>query len=248
MEIAGTVEIAGAGSGFEPGERVFGTVNARRPEGGAQSEFVRVSAAAVVRTPPGVSDQEAVTVPMNGLTVLQALRRLELPKGATLGVTGSAGVVGQYAIELGVQAGLRVIADAKPDDTELVSSFGAHDVVPRTDDPGSAFRAVARDGVDGLIDAAVLDSAALPAIRDQGTLVTVRMWSGPTERRIRIEPVMVASDLERTDLLLELADHLSAGHITTRIAATYPLEHAAEAHARLAAGGVRGRLVLTFDR
>ena len=80
---------------------------------------------------------------MNGLTVLQALRRLALPRGATLGVIGSAGVVGQYAIQLGVHAGLRVLADARPEDEELVRGFGAHEVVARSGDPGAAFRAVA---------------------------------------------------------------------------------------------------------
>jgi NADPH2:quinone reductase len=245
-DVAGTVEAVGAGAGFQPGEHVFAIVDPRRPEGGAQAEFVVAPAASVVRTPPGVSDVEAATIPMNGLTVLQALRRLGLPSGATLGVIGSAGVVGQYAIQLGVHAGLRVLADAKPADEALVRGFGAHEVVPRSDDPGAAFRAVAPDGVDALIDAAVIDGAALAPIRDNGALATVRRWNGPTERGIRIEPVLVTTDVEHTAGLQELADHLAAGRLTPRIADTYPIDRAGHAHTRLDAGGVRGRLVLTF--
>jgi NADPH:quinone reductase-like Zn-dependent oxidoreductase len=183
---------------------------------------------------------------MNGLTVLQALRRLDLPRGATLGVIGSAGVVGQYAIQLGVNAGLRILADAKPEDEDLVRGFGAHEVIARSNDAGAAFRAVAPDGVDGMIDAAVIDSGALVPIRDQGALATVRFWEGPTERGIRIEPVLVSDDFERAEALRELAYLLGAGRLTPRIASTYPIERASEAHARLEAGGVRGRLVLTF--
>jgi NADPH:quinone reductase len=246
MEVAGTIEAVGEGVDFQQGERVFAIVDPRRPEGGAQAEFVVVPAASAVRTPDGVSDVEAATVPMNGLTVLQALRRLNLPRAATLGVIGSAGVVGQYAIQLGVRAGLRVLADAKPEDEELVRGFGAQEVIARSDDPGAAFRAAIPEGVDGLIDAAAIDSAALAPIRDRGALATVRMWGGPTERGIRIEPVMVATDLEYTQGLQELADHLRAGHLTPRIANTYPIDRVREAHTRLAAGGVRGRLVLTF--
>jgi hypothetical protein len=37
------------------------------------------------------------------------------------------------------------------------------------------------------------------------------------------------------------------GNITLRVAGTYPTNHAAEAHRRLEAGGVRGRLVVVFD-
>ena len=246
MEVAGTVEAVGEGADFQPGERVFAIVNPRRPEGGAQAEFVVVPAASAARTPDGVPDAEAATVPMNGLIVLQALRRLDLPRGATFGVIGSAGAVGQYAIQLGVHAGLRVLADARPEDEDLVRGFGAHEVIARSGDPGAAFRAVAPDGVDGLIDAAVIDSDALAPIRDHGALATVRRWNGPTERGIRIEPVWVAADLERAEGLRELADHLRTGRLTPRVAGTYPIDRASQAHTRLEAGGVRGRLVLTF--
>ncbi|WP_426513510.1 NADP-dependent oxidoreductase [Dactylosporangium sp. McL0621] len=246
VEVAGTVAGVGEGADFQPGERVFAVVNARSPEGGAQAEFVLASAASVVRTPAGVSDVEAATIPMNGLTVLQALRRLGLPRGATLGVIGSAGAVGQYAVQLGVHAGLRVLADAKPGDEELVRGFGAHEVIARSDNPGAAFRAVVPGGVDGLIDAAVIDAAALAPIRDHGALATLRFWAGPAERGIRIEPVMVLDDMEQIESLRELADHLRAGRLTTRIADTYSIDRVGEAHRRLAAGGVRGRLVLVF--
>ena len=246
MEVSGTVEAVGVGADFRVGERVFAIVNPLRPEGGAQAELVVVPAASAARTPAGLSDAEAATLPMNGLTALQALRRLDLPSGAALGVIGSAGAVGQYSIQLGVQAGLRIFADAKPEDEALVRTLGAHHVIARSSDPGTAFRASAPDGVDGLIDAAVLDAAALAPIRDHGALATVRGWDGPTERGIRIEPIWVAADFERSGKLSELADLARAGRFTTQVADTYPIERASEAHARLEAGGVRGRIVLTF--
>ena len=244
-EIAGTVESAGTRTSFRTGERVFAIVNPWRPEGGAQAELVVVPAASVARTPENVTDVEAATVPMNGLTVSQALRRLNLPGGATLGVIGAAGAVGQYAVQLGVAAGLRVIADAKPEDEDLVRGFGAHEVVPRSDNPAAAFRAMAPGGVDGLVDAAVIDEAALGAIRDGGALATVRLWDSPTDRDIRIEPVWVQSDNRNTQALEELAEHLRTGRLTTRVGATFPLDKVQEAHRRLDAGGVRGRIVLT---
>ena len=243
-EIAGTIHTAAPGTGYHAGERVFGIVNPRRIEGGAQAEFVTMPAASVVRTPENVTDQAAATVPMNGLTVVQALRRLKLQRGDTLGVIGSAGAVGQYAIQLGVAAGLRVVADAKPEDEELVRGFGARAIVPRSGDPAAAFLSAVPDGVDGLIDAAVIDELALGAIRDGGALATLRRWNGPTERGIRIEPVWVADDNENTEALQELADHLRAGRLTARIAVALPMDQIQDAHRLLEAGGVRGRIVL----
>jgi NADPH2:quinone reductase len=244
MEIAGTIESVGEDTTFRTGERVFGIANAHSPKGGAQAELVVLPAGSVARTPKNVSDPEAATLPMNGLTVLQALRRLHLAPGSTLGVIGSAGAVGQYAIQLAVAAGLRVVADAKPEDEDLVREFGAHEVVPRSKDVAASFRTVIPGGTDGLIDAAVVDALALGAIKDGGALATLRMWNGPTERGIRIEPVWVPDDNGNTAGLQELADHALAGRLSPRIAAVLPMQQIQDAHRRLEAGGIRGRIVL----
>ena len=244
MEIAGSIESVGEGTTLRTGQRVFGVVNAQGPGGGAQAELVVLPAGAVVATPDNISDVGASTLPMNGLTALQALHRLHLAPGQTLGVLGSAGAVGQYAIQLGVAAGLHVVADAKPEDEDLVRGFGAHDVVPRSKNIAATFRTVVPGGTDGLIDAAVVDALALGAIKDGGALATLRRWNGPTERGIRIEPVWVPDEIGNTAWLEQLADHAQAGRLTPRIAAVLPLHQIQDAHQRLEAGGVRGRIVL----
>jgi NADPH:quinone reductase-like Zn-dependent oxidoreductase len=92
---------------------------------------VVVPAASVARVPEGTSLEAAATLPMNGLTVRLALDRLALKPGQTLGVTGAAGAVGGYAVELGASEGLRVIAVAAPQDDAIVKRFGAERLVPR---------------------------------------------------------------------------------------------------------------------
>ena len=119
MELAGVVDAVGASTNWRAGDRVMAIVNPRRPGGGAQAEFVVVPAASVARVPEGTSLEAAATLPMNGLTVRLALDRLALKPGQTLGVTGAAGAVGGYAVELGVSDGLRVIAVARPQDEAL---------------------------------------------------------------------------------------------------------------------------------
>jgi NADPH:quinone reductase len=246
MELAGTVDATGAGVDWRPGQRVMAIVTPRRPEGGAYAEQVVVPADGVAATPDGVGDAEAATLPMNGLTVWAALRMLALSPGQVLGVTGAAGAVGGYAIELGKLAGLRVVAQAAVRDEDLVRRLGADVVVPRDDDAAAAFRAAVPGGVDGLLDAAVLDERALGAVRDGGALATVRFWSGPSERGIRVEPVMVRHHLHEAKGLADLASLAQAGSLTLRVAEVLPAERASEAHARLESGGIRGRLVLAF--
>src|SRR5262245_6852236 len=201
MELGGVIDAVGEGTSWRVGDRVMAIVNPRRPGGGAQAELVVVPAASVARVPNGTSLEAAATLPMNGLTVRLALDQLALGPGQTLGVTGAAGAVGGYAVELGVAEGLRVIAVARPQDEATVRRFGAETFVPSGETAIAALRAATSGGVDGLIDAAVLDAAALPAIRDGGKLATVRGFSGPSERGITIEPVRVASYLQNQKAL-----------------------------------------------
>jgi len=246
MELAGVVDAVGPDTPWRVGDRVMAIVNPRRPGGGAQAERVVVPAASVARVPEGATLEAAATVPMNGLTVRLALDQLALKPGQTLGVTGAAGAVGAYAVELGAGEGLRVIAVAAPQDEALVKRLGAATVVPRGDAAIRGLRDAAPGGVDGLIDAAVLDGAVLPAIRDGGKLATVRGWAGPSERGIVIEPVRVTSYVHNQAALARLGQLAAEGRLTLRVAETFPPEHAARAQQKLAAGGTRGRLLIVF--
>jgi NADPH2:quinone reductase len=246
MEFAGVVDAVGEGARWRQGERVMAIVNPRRPGGGAQAELVVVPSASVARVPEGTSLEAAATLPMNGLTVRLALDRLGLKPGQTLAVTGAAGAVGGYAVELGVSEGLRVIAVARAQDEEQVKRFGAKTFIPAGDGAIRAVYDAAPGGVDGLIDAAVLDGAALPAIRDGGKLATVRGFAGPSERGITIEPVRVLSYVENHDALDRLGRLVAEGRLTLRVAETFPPERAADAQRKLAAGGTRGRLLIAF--
>jgi NADPH:quinone reductase-like Zn-dependent oxidoreductase len=246
MELAGTVDAVGAGTSWKIGDRVMAIVNPRRPGGGAQAELVVVPAASVARVPEGTSFEAAATLPMNGLTVRLALDKLALKPGQTLGVTGAAGAVGGYAVELGVSDGLRVIAVAGSNDEALVKRMGAEKVIARGEGAIREMRDAASGGVDGLIDAAVLDAAALPAIRDGGKLATVRGWAGPSERGITVEPVRVASYLQNQEALARLGQLVTERRLTLRVAETFPPERAADAQRKLNAGGTRGRLLIVF--
>jgi NADPH:quinone reductase-like Zn-dependent oxidoreductase len=78
--------------------------------------------------------------------------------------------------------------------------------------------------------------------------VTLRGWAGPTERGIAIHPVSSFGSATDTALFDRLRSQVEAGILTLRVAEVLPATEAAEAHRRLAAGGVRGRLVLDFSR
>ena len=247
MDLAGVIESAGPEvSRWRAGMRVMAAVSPWEPGGGAQAEYRVVDSDQLAAVPDGWSLTEAATLPMNGLTVLAALDLLALPAGATLAVTGCAGIVGQYAIQLGTHRGLTMIGDAAPADEGLVESFGPRHVCARGEAMAAAVRSLYPDGVDAVLDAALLGPSILPAVRDGGQLLAVRPFAGSTERGITIHLVLVGQHLHEGDRIAELAGLVDAGVLTLRVAGVLPAEQAAEAHRRLEAGGVRGRLVLTF--
>jgi len=247
MDAAGVIDEVGPGTETDlaVGDAVMAMVV---PVGahGAYRESIVLSADAVTRAPAGASHVEASTLPMNGLTARQSLDQLGLEAGQTLAVTGAAGCYGGYVVQLAKADDLRVIADASSTDEELVRSLGADVVVPRGDDIAARIREVAPDGVDGLADGAVQNELAVGALRDGGSFVSVRGWAGPEERGITFHRTMVTNYDHRADLLDQLRAQTEAGVVTLRVAASYPIEQAAEAHRRLEAGGTRGRCVIEF--
>ncbi|MFE3773159.1 NADP-dependent oxidoreductase [Streptomyces sp. NPDC059122] len=243
-DVAGRVaEVGGGVTEFAPGDRVIGLRDRLDVSLGTYAEFVVLDADAVAPAPTGVSAVEAATLPLNGLTALQALDLLGLQSGATLLVTGAAGAVGGFAVELAALRGLRVVAAAGTEDEPFVRAAGAEWFVPRSTDLAEGVRAAVPSGVDGAVDAALLGVRALAAVRNRGSFVSVRDGVAPVPLRgITVKEQWVAAD---GPALVGLSSLAERGLLSLRVADALPLDRASEAHERLAEGGLRGRLVLT---
>jgi NADPH:quinone reductase-like Zn-dependent oxidoreductase len=157
MEAAGVVDEIGASTTTElrPGDRVMTVVMPTSPNGRAYAEHLVAPVQQVVRAPAGSTHAQAATLPMNGLTADLALERLALRRRVTLAVTGGAGAVGGYTIQLAKARGLRIVANAAPADESLVRALGADLVIPRGLAPTASLRETVPEGVDGLVDAAM---------------------------------------------------------------------------------------------
>lgn len=247
MEAAGVLDEIGEGveTALRVGDHVMAVVV---PSGthGAYSEQIVVPAEAVARVPAGASDAEASTLPMNGLTARLVLDSLALRPGATIAVTGAAGAVGGYVVQLAKADGLTVVADASEADEQLVEGLGADVVLRRGEEFPAKVRERFPDGVDGAADCALLGAVMASAVRDGGTVITVRGYSEPGERGVEFRPIWVREYFMATDKLDGLRRLAEEGAVTLRVAGTVPKEDAATAHRHLEAGGFRGRFVIEF--
>ncbi|MFJ3927762.1 NADP-dependent oxidoreductase [Streptomyces sp. NPDC090022] len=236
-DVAGDVDAVGEGvTGWTAGQRVVGLHYGPVKPLGSHAEYVVLDASAVAAAPESVGVAEAAVLPLSGLTAARAVDLLGLPAGASVLVTGAAGVVGGLAVQLAAAAGLVVTGLAGAQDEELVRSLGAVGFVARGEERDAPV-------VDGVLDAAVLGQAALGFVRDGGVYVGLHPGAGPAGvREVRVVEQEVVADGE---LLGRLARLVDSGVLTLRVGQTYPLAAAAEAHAHLAKPGTRGRLVLT---
>ncbi|TKK91613.1 NADP-dependent oxidoreductase [Herbidospora galbida] len=250
LDIAGVVDEIGPGTatGLSIGQSVMAMVT---PQGG-YADYAVLPAGWVVPAPADTDHAAAATLPMNGLTALLALDLLALTPGSVLAVVGAAGTLGGYLVELAAHAGLTVVADAAPADESLVRGLGAAEIVARG--PGVAERIRARrpGGVDAVADTALVGPSLLDAVRDGGAYARFRTGDEPgghdfgENGRVAVRTVFVPDYAGRTDKLHRIRELVESGVLTPRVAATIPAAEAATAHRRLEAGGVRGRLVLTF--
>lgn len=243
MDVAGVVEQLGAGvEGFALGQAVVALVPYFTEPVGAYAEYVTVPTTAAAAAPRSTDLTAAATLPLNGITALAALDVVDPGPSTIILVTGAAGAVGSYAVQLAAQRGATVIAIADAADEQFLRDIGAQHVVPRGESAVLATQEIAPKGVDGVIDAALLGQSLLPAVRDGGSFAALFAYAAPPEERdITVKSVMQTPDGQRLAQLVALVD---AGQLTLRVAQSYPLDQAAAAHARLASGGVRGRLVL----
>ncbi|MDH6452026.1 MULTISPECIES: NADP-dependent oxidoreductase [unclassified Streptomyces] len=231
-DVAGTVDAVGVATVWSVGDAVVALHGGVAKTLGTHAEYVVVDTDAVAQAPATVDAVHAATLPLNALTAVQALDLLELTEGQSLLVTGAAGAVGGYAVQLAAHRGVSVTGLARQDDEEFVRSLGAAEFTST----------VAAGTFDAVLDTAVLGEAALERVRDGGAYVGVRPGAHPgSVRGVRTGSVEVAADGAR---LAELARLVDEGVLTLRVAGAYALDEVSKAHARLEEGGVRGRLVL----
>ncbi|MFI6957167.1 NADP-dependent oxidoreductase [Nocardia sp. NPDC050408] len=242
-DVAGVIDAIGAGvDEFTVGQAVIGISDRLDVALAAQADYIVLEAQNVTPAPTSVPAEAAATIPLNGLTAVQALAALELTPADCLLITGAAGAVGGYAVELAAAQGIRVIASASTADEPVMRALGATDFVPREADLPDAVRALVPGGVDAALDAAALGPETLAAVRARGRFVSISVPNTPIPLRgTKVTTVLVHADRPQLAELVALVDK---GHLTLRVAETYPLAAVTAAHQRLSAGGLRGRLVL----
>ena len=136
IDLAGTIHQSNSAV-FKEGERVLVTgYDLGMNTDGGHSQFVKVPASWVVRTPDAISDSEIMTFGTAGLTAALSVFELEkndiTPESGPILVTGATGGVGSIAVSILSKIGYQVVAiSGKSEKTEFLKRIGASDVILR---------------------------------------------------------------------------------------------------------------------
>jgi NADPH2:quinone reductase len=253
-DAAGVVEAIGPGvSSFKPGDRVFYSPDWSIP--GSYAQYHLVSSDLPVVMPGNLSFEQAAAIPLAGITAYDALfTRAGLALGDTVLVSAANGGVGSIAVQLARAAGAFVIATCSTRSESFVraiptASGAGPDLLLnyQTQNWSDQIRAQFPQGLDLAFDFVGQDvvSRAIPLLRPHGTIVTIVNPAGKFDEGYRKNINLHYYFLQRRAATLQkLRTLLERRQLAPLIDSILPLKDAAEAHRRIEAGGVCGKIIL----
>jgi len=257
VDYAGTVELVGKNvTQFKAGDDVFGGKT------GAFAEYICVRLdRGIARKPANLSQEEAASVNIAGITALQGLRdKGKLQAGQKVLINGASGGVGTFAVQIAKTMGAEVTGVCSGRNVEMVKSLGADHVIDYTKEDftksGQRFDLI----LDNVPNHTLSECRSI--LTPQGKYVMIggggakdNPWIGPFGRVIQMlllkpfvkQPMtMMMADSNASDLTF-LAGLMEAGKVKPVIDRTYKITELAEAMRYLEEVHARGKVVVSVD-
>lgn len=266
---AGVVEAVGEGvSRFEPGDEVWFCHGGLGGPEGNYAEYALVDEDIAQPKPGSLDFAHAAAAPLVLITAWEALYdRAKLAADKTVLIHAGAGGVGHVAIQLARLAGARVCTTvSNPQKAEFVQSLGAECAINYQEEDlvEAVMDWTEGKGVDVALDTVGPEVFArtIPAMAHYGDLVTILQpgpdldWKEARNRNLRICLEIMLTPMLRDlpearkrqgEILRSCAEWIDVGKLSIHVSETFPLERAADAHARIEEGHTQGKLVLTME-
>lgn len=243
-DIAGKIVEVGEGvEDFTVGDEVFGQANIVAGNSGAFAEFAATSAGQVGRAPANVSMDEAASLPLIGVSAIQALtEHISLRSGQKIFIHGGGGGIGSVAIQIAKHIGAYVATTATGDDVQRVKDLGADEVIDyKQQDFSTIIKEfdVAYDTVGGE------DFVKIFGVLARGG-IAVTMVAGKDNDKAAKHGVTAINQMTQvtTAKLNALCELVEQGVVKPRVGKVFSLDEVQIAFAARESGSVPGKVVL----
>ncbi|WP_423410296.1 NAD(P)-dependent alcohol dehydrogenase [Heyndrickxia sp. MSNUG] len=252
-DIAGRVEAVGKEvKQFQPGDEVFGDLASCG--WGGFAEYVSVPESALALKPANISFEEAASVPMAGVTALQALRgKGKIMPGQKVLIHGASGGVGTFAVQIAKALGAEVTGVCSTSNLEILQSLGADHLIDykKEDFTQTGQRYDLILGVNGNQPI----SAYKRSLNPNGTFVHVggsetqmfqAMIKGPWISMTGNKKISTFLQRPNQKDLKDIKELIEARKVKPVIDRSYTLDEIREAFKYFGEGHARGKVVITI--
>ena len=261
---AGVIEAVGPGGDkARIGERVWLWNGQWRRPFGTAAERIALPSEQAVTLPDGVSFEAGACLGIPAMTAEACLFSDGPLEGRTVLVTGGAGAVGHYAIQLAKWAGARVIATASRPETVAACRSSGADLVLDYKNENVAERvreATNGAGVDRIVEVEFGGNleTSLAVVKENGVIAAYASMGAPTPTlpfyplmfkavTLRLVLVYILTPEARRRSIANLTAVVQAGALTHPVAGKFPLDDIARAHEAVEAGNKLGQVLVSID-
>jgi NADPH:quinone reductase len=231
---------------------------------GTAAEYIALDVGLVTELPDHVSFAQGATLGIPGMTAHGCVFASGPVQGKTVLVTGGAGAVGHYAVQLAGWAGAEVIATVSSDEKaqRALQGGAAHVINYRTEDVAARIAAITRGaGVDHVVDVDLGGNlhSVLAAVREHGS-IAYYATNGAPEPNVNLRTLMARNltlrgfvlptspQATRSRAQADIAAFIRTPGRILSVAAEFPLYETAAAHMAVEAGGKVGTVVVMCAR
>ena len=250
QELAGEVEAVGtAVTRFTVGDQVCGWTGLRL---GTYAEYTCLPEGGVLAIkPPGLTYEEAATLPVGGLDAVYFLKRGLIQHGQKVLIVGAGGSIGTFAVQLAKHFGAEVTGVDRAEKLDMLRSLGADHVIDYTQEDFTKngetyhviFDVVGKSSFSRSVRSLTLNGRYLLGNARLSQRIRGRWLSRSSGKQVISWAARTASEYaEDFNVLKGL---IEAGTIHPVIDRRYPLEQTAEAHRYVETGHKKGEVVIT---
>ncbi|KAK1922923.1 chaperonin 10-like protein [Papiliotrema laurentii] len=272
-EFSGEVSLLGEDvTGFAIGDKVICRV--RQDQMGGLGEYVVMPASLLAKAPTSIPLTDAAGLPLAGLTALQSLDTLDVKAGDRILITGGAGGVGLFGIQLAKIRGAHVTTTASDEGKPYVLKAGADEVINYKTQKLSELS----EKFTKVFDAAGGDEAlvheVIPATAEGGHIVSIagamtpglfdsflpgwkamlvnfglglksrKVRNAAAARKVNYQYIFMRPDGTQ---LQHLANLIDEGKLVINIDSRFKVADYAKAYERLESGRSKGKIIIEFD-